>query len=74
MGQDRNLKKLQKMKDEIVKFCYKREEGRTCLLGYNIPAKAQTSPYGQKYNRYCMSQEFQQKTVTELRMHSRGIT
>lgn len=44
------------------------------MLGCNIPAKAQTSPYGQKYNRYRMSEEFQQKMVKEVQMHSRGIT
>lgn len=44
------------------------------MLGYNILAKAQTSPYGQKYDCYHMSEEFQQKIVKEVRMHSRGIT
>lgn len=45
-----------------------------CLLGYSIPAKAQTSSYGQKYNCYRMSEELQQKMVKEVQMRSRGIT
>lgn len=45
-----------------------------CLLGYSIPAKAQTSSYGQKYNCHRMSEELQQKMVKEVQTRSRGIT
>lgn len=44
------------------------------MLVNNILAKAQTSPYGQKYDRYCVSEEIQQKVVKEVRKQSRGVT
>lgn len=36
-----------------------------CSLGYNIPAEAQTSPYGQGCNHCPMSEELQQKMIKE---------